>query len=141
MQEEKKYAIPFSDSQRIKCAQKCKIGQIGKGDLISFKWILQTSQVLVAQVSFCFPNILIFTKIIKVTVKNQKLGYPTANNGYIGLLRFDEKMIGKSKTLIFSLRNSFKEALKDVIAKFFSKSKNKVLYNLWLAIKMTKIIF
>ena len=105
LQEEKKYAIPFSDSQRIKCARKCKIGQIGKGDLISFKWILQTSQVLVAQVSFCFPNKLIFTKLIKVTVKNQKLGYPTANNGYIGLLRFDEKMIGKSKTVTFSLKN------------------------------------
>jgi len=60
------------------CKTECELGSIGRDNAINFRWMINTERNLAGL----------------ITVQNKKLGYPAADEPYIGIIRLEKKYCG-----------------------------------------------
>ena len=64
----------------MKCKATCPLHNVGRDRMNRFKWTIETE----------------FSSIATITVNNKKLGWPTSEDPYIGMMRFDRRYCGES---------------------------------------------
>lgn len=80
--------VGFDDLySNMTCKNTCNLQGIGRDRRLKFTWILNTE----------------FTLAALLTIGNQRLGWPSAENRYIGIIRLDQKFCGEE--LLIEIEN------------------------------------